>query len=208
MQEGMILSVNNLGIRRSERWLFQQLSCQLSTHQIVQVTGENGAGKTSLLRALCGLLPYQEGTLEWQTEDQMSIIPTYLGHLPAVKAELTVLENIRYHPINGQFHSEQAIEQAIVEVGLAPHIDRMAKHLSAGQVRRIALARLRLSNAKCWILDEPFTALDVAACDWLCNIISAYVRQGGAVILTSHQPVELDVPIKEMPLKQNMSDYV
>ena len=144
----------------------------------------------------------------WQKVDDLPLIPTYIGHLPAVKAELTVLENIQYHPINGQFYDEQSIEKVVVEAGLGAYLDHMTKHLSAGQVRRVALARLLLSDAKCWILDEPFTALDMNACAWLESLISNYVAQGGTVILTSHQAVDLDVPIKEIPLQADMSDYV
>lgn len=207
-QASTILTIKGLGLRRSERWLFQELSTEISAGQAVQITGTNGAGKTSLLRALCGLLPYQEGEVWWQLVDGLPLIPTYIGHLPAVKADLTVLENIQYHPINGQFYNEQQVETVIIKVGLGEYIDRMAKHLSAGQIRRVALARLLLSDAKCWILDEPFTALDKNACAWLEQVISDFVKQGGAVLLTSHQSVDLDVPIKEMPLKANMSDYV
>ena len=119
-----IVTVNNLGIRRSERWLFQALSFSVTEGEAIQVTGKNGAGKTSLLRALCGLLPFQDGEVHWRTIDELPIIPTFLGHLAAVKGDLTVLENILYHPINGKFHQEEAIETALIEVGLGQYVDR------------------------------------------------------------------------------------
>ncbi len=175
---------------------------------VIQVTGRNGAGKTSLLRGLCGLLPVQSGEIRWLHKNDQPIIPTYFGHLNAVKADLTVLENILYHPINGKFHDEEAIEKAVAEVGLGQHIDYLGKQLSAGQSRRIGLARLLLSDAEIWILDEPFTALDVNACAWLEGVISNYVKQGGAVLLTSHQKIALQVPMKEMNIVEDMSHYV
>ena len=203
-----VVSVKNLGIRRSERWLFQALSFSVSEGEAVQVTGKNGAGKTSLLRGMCGLLPVQEGEIHWRTVEEVPIIPTFLGHLAAVKGDLTVLENILYHPINGKFPDEARIETALIEVGLGQYVDRSAKHLSAGQVRRVALARLLLSDAECWVLDEPFTALDVNACKWLEGVISTFVKAGGTVLLTSHQAVHLDVPLKEMKIEDDMSHYV
>lgn len=202
-----VLEVTRLGLRRSERWLFQNLSYKLYPGEVIQATGNNGAGKTSMLRCVCGLLPQQEGNVQWQTIEDEPIIPLFFGHLPAIKSDLTVMENLLYHPINGQFYSEEVIERALFEVGLQHYVDRLAKHLSAGQTRRVGLARLLIADARCWVLDEPFTALDVKACRWLEGVISDYVKQGGAVLVTSHQPIELSVEIKEMRIEEDMSQY-
>jgi len=204
----LILQVNKLGVRRSERWLFRNLDLKLSSGEIYQVVGQNGAGKTSLLRCLCGLLPEQEGDIAWQQDDEMPIIPLFYGHLPAVKPELTVLENLLYHPINGNFYNGDVIEAALHEVGLGAYFDSEARHLSAGQARRVALARLLIADSKCWILDEPFTALDVKGCTWLEGIISSYVKRGGSVLLTSHQPVSLDVELKVLEIVEDMNSHV
>ncbi|MFT5521699.1 MAG: heme exporter protein A [Enterobacterales bacterium] len=194
-QSDTILTVESLGIRRSERWLFRDLDFRLSTGEVIQVIGQNGAGKTSLLRSLCGLLSAREGTIKWCEENELPTMPIFLGHLPAVKPELTVLENLLYHPIGGKFIDIASIEQAIDEVGLTNYTDSSARQLSAGQTRRVGLARLLIADAKCWVLDEPFTSLDVEGCAWLESKITDFTKQGGAVLLTSHQPVNLiDTP--------------
>lgn len=202
-----LLKVNKLGLRRSERWLFRELSFQLNTHEVVHITGENGIGKTSLLRCLCGLLSAQEGAISWHQENDLPILPLFFGHAPTVKPELTVLENLLLHPLNRQYYSEAVWEEALHTVGLGSYLDTMAKNLSAGQTRRVALARLLVSDAKCWILDEPFTALDVTACQWLSEVISDYASKGGSVLMTSHQPVVMSADVKVMEIKKDMSNY-
>ena len=186
-----ILTVESLGIRRSERWLFRGLDFQLSGGEVIQIVGQNGAGKTSLLRALCGLLAAREGKIKWCETNDLPCIPIFLGHLPAVKPELSVLENLLYHPLGGKFIAIEPIEEAINEVGLSNYMDSPARQLSAGQLRRVGLARLVLADTKCWVLDEPFTSLDVEGCEWLESKITHFVSKGGAVLLTSHQPVNL-----------------
>ena len=190
-QDNLIITVESLGIRRSERWLFRDLNFQLTHGEVIQVVGQNGAGKTSLLRSLCGLLPHAEGSINWCEIDDNPCLPIFLGHLPAVKPELSVLENLLYHPLAGKFFSEDTIEKAIDEVLLSAYVDTPARHLSAGQTRRVGLARLLLSETNCWVLDEPFTSLDVEGCAWLEQKISEFAKRGGAVLLTSHQPVHL-----------------
>lgn len=189
-QSSNIVTVKSLGIRRSERWLFRDLNFELSPGEVIQVVGPNGAGKTSLLRSMCGLLPHAEGSIKWHGEETTNI-PIFLGHLPAVKPELSVLENLKYHPIGGKFISEELIEDAIDEVRLSYYADTPARHLSAGQTRRVGLARLLLAETDCWVLDEPYTSLDVEGCAWLEARISEFVNKGGAVLMTSHQPINL-----------------
>jgi heme exporter protein A len=211
--EHTILTVNSLAIKRSERYLFTDLSFQLNSSEVIQIVGANGSGKTSLLRALTGLLSLEHGMITWHpyqtnssnhTDDattQEPSLPLLLGHLPAVKKELSVLENLLYHPIGGQFFEEQAIEKALLEVGLSFYADTPARNLSAGQTRKIGLARLLIADNPCWILDEPFTSLDKAACQWLEAQIEAFISRGGSVILTSHQNVNLECPIRSIELK-------
>ncbi len=196
-----VLEVNNLGIRRSERWLFRDLSFQLSANEIIQVVGQNGAGKTSLLRSLCGLLGHAEGDINWCEINQLPCLPLYIGHLPAVKPELTVFENLKYHPIAGQFLDDIHIEDAVNEVRLGGYLETPTRHLSAGQTRRVGLARLLLANTPCWILDEPFTSLDVEGCRWLEIKMQNFAQSGGSILLTSHQPVNLKNNIRTLELK-------
>ena len=202
-----ILTVESLGIRRSERWLFRDLSFSLCAGEAMQIVGQNGAGKTSLLRSVCGLLNYQEGSFNWIEQDEQPCVPVFLGHLAAVKAELSVLENLQYHPIGGKFMDNKAIEDAIDEVGLTYYADTAARKLSAGQTRRVGLARLLLADTQCWVLDEPFTSLDVEGCAWLESKITKFVRAGGAVLLTSHQPVHLEDEPRILELKPAQTEY-
>ncbi|PCJ49203.1 MAG: heme ABC transporter ATP-binding protein CcmA [Gammaproteobacteria bacterium] len=196
-----ILTVESLGIRRSERWLFRGLSFQLSGGEVLQIVGQNGAGKTSLMRALCDLLTAREGKINWCEVNDLPCIPIFLGHLPAVKPELTVLENLLYHPLGGKFIEIEAIEEAINEVDLIHYMDTPARQLSAGQIRRVGLARLLLADTKCWVLDEPFTSLDVEGCAWLESKITDFTHRGGAVLLTSHQPINLSQTPRILEIK-------
>ena len=196
-----ILSVQSLGIRRSERWLFRDLNFQLSSGEVIQIVGQNGSGKTSLLRSLCGLLDHAEGEISWREIDDNPCLPIFLGHLPAVKAELSVLENLLFHPLAGKFMTEDSIEDAIDQVQLSRYSDTPARNLSAGQIRRVGLARLILAETDCWVLDEPFTSLDVDGCSWLEKQIADFVNKGGSVLLTSHQPINLSETPRILEIK-------
>jgi heme exporter protein A len=196
-----MLTVSQLGLKRSERWLVRDLSFAMGPGDVIQVTGSNGAGKTTLLRCLCGFMEPATGTFRWHMPSEADL-PLFLGHKPAVKPELTVLENITLHPLSCSFVHEKSAIEALARVGLSAYLDTPARHLSAGQTRRVALSRLLLSSASVWVLDEPFTALDVEGCGWLSRCISDFSRKGGAVLMTSHQPVEVDVPVRQLPLER------
>ncbi|RMH44170.1 MAG: cytochrome c biogenesis heme-transporting ATPase CcmA [Gammaproteobacteria bacterium] len=192
------LQTEQLGVRRSERWLFRRLDLELDQGELVQITGANGAGKTTLLRTLCGLIEPNEGRVKWFLENDAS--PMYLGHKACVKAELTALENLLLHPVNGRRVTEEQALDALAEVGLAEYVDSPVRYLSAGQGRRVALARLLLSDTMVWVLDEPFTAIDVEGCQWLEGLISTFVSNGGAVVLTSHQPLRWSSQIRAIDI--------
>jgi len=203
-----LLSANALTCIREDRILFDQLSFDVLPGELIQVEGPNGAGKTSLLRILAGLSRPYDGQVEF---NQVSIERErdayyenllYIGHLAGVKGELTAQENLAF---NLQLHGEQCddIEQALATVKLTGFEDALASHLSAGQSRRIALARLWQSDAKIWILDEPFTAIDKAGVIELENLFIKHVDSGGAIIFTSHQ----DMTIGSDRLKRITLDY-
>ncbi|HIY72091.1 MAG TPA: heme ABC exporter ATP-binding protein CcmA, partial [Candidatus Luteimonas excrementigallinarum] len=154
------------------------------------VRGGNGSGKTTLLRVLAGLLRADEGTIEIDGEpvrpQLRARIMAYLGHLPGLKADLSVLENLDFLcGLHGRRRG-QASETALALVGLAGYEDTPARQLSAGQKKRLSLARLWLSPAALWLLDEPYANLDLGGIDLVNRLVQAHLRDGGAALVTTH----------------------
>ena len=184
-----MLDAMELGIERGGRQLFAGLSFSLSAGDIVHLRGENGAGKTTLLRMLAGLSRYGfEGHVERRTPC------LFLGHQSAVKRMLSPRENLHWHPSGERFDEDAAIDAALAEVGLYGYEDVPAAQLSAGQQRRVDLARLYLSQKPVWLLDEPFTAIDAEGVLRLQRRFVEHASQGGAVLLSSHQMLDDAVP--------------
>ena len=193
-----LLEVRDLACVRGRRRLFRGLNATLSPGQLLRVTGANGAGKTSLLRMLCGLMAPAQGRVLWQGQELQRVRDSfhrqliYLGHAAALKDDLTPLENLRVAArLGGDAPDEAAALQALAGAGLSGREHLPARVLSQGQRRRAALARLPLAAARLWVLDEPFNALDTAATAWLLGLIEGHLERGGMVVLTSHQPVGL-----------------
>jgi len=193
-----MLEADNLECVRGERRLFAGLSFRLEAGELLYLQGKNGAGKTSLLRMLIGLLPPEAGEIRWQgtaittLADEYRANLCYLGHLNAIKEELTPLENLLAAArLAAEDLGEDEAIDALEQVGLAGREDLHCKYLSQGQKRRVALARLVGEKRPLWILDEPFVALDVAAVDWLAGIISGHLQRGGLAVMTTHQPVAI-----------------
>lgn len=162
------------------------------------VEGRNGSGKTTFLRSISGLYSPLEGEFLWagvnidELGESFRENLLYLGHMNAIKGNLDAVENLRVQSrLSGDSVSDEDILSALAAFGLRGFEDFPTRMLSQGQKRRVALARLLLSNAKLWVLDEPFVALDVAAVDHLQSIISAHVESGGMTILTTHQKTPL-----------------
>jgi len=194
----MTLEVKNLQCIRGDRELFTDLSFSLQANQLMMLEGRNGSGKTTLLRALCGLYLADQGEILWKGEtirkqdEAYRCDLLYLGHLNAIKSDLSVLENLRINTLlAGESVTHTELMDALDTIGLYAFEDFPTSQLSQGQKRRVALARLLISKAKLWILDEPFVALDVAAVELLQSIIAKHVDNGGMVILTTHQEVPL-----------------
>lgn len=181
---------------RGERRLFAGLSFRLDPGELLYLQGRNGAGKTSLLRMLIGLLPPESGEIRWQDRsiksDDFRADLCYLGHLNAIKEELTPLESLlaAARLADEELSEDDAID-ALEQVGLAGREDLACKYLSQGQKRRVALARLVKERRPLWVLDEPFVALDVAAVDWLAGLISEHLQRGGLAVMTTHQLVDI-----------------
>ncbi len=195
-----MLELRGVACVRGGRTLFRQLDCQVAAGRLLRVRGVNGAGKTSLLRMVCGLLPAAEGQVLWRGEpirdlaEQFGRELVYLGHAAALKDDLSALENLQTACLlGGLVVSRGQAQQALADAGLPGRWRAPARQLSQGQRRRVALARLVLSSATpLWVLDEPFNALDTAATGWLCGLLQAHLARGGVVVLTSHQDVALD----------------
>ncbi|WP_455198447.1 cytochrome c biogenesis heme-transporting ATPase CcmA [Kaarinaea lacus] len=191
-----MLEVRNLEVMRGDHRLFSNLGFSLQGGELLRLRGSNGSGKTSLLRTACGLLEPSEGEVLWKGEnirsqrDEFNRSLTYLGHHNGIKAELTGFENLRLsNSLCGNPVSDEQIYDALGEIGLAGREDLPTQVLSQGQKRRVALARLLLSEAELWVLDEPFTALDVKAVDMLSQLIERHLQKGRMVMFTTHQEV-------------------
>ncbi len=196
MSNDVSLEIRNLECIRDDRVLFSQLNFTIDPHQALILEGDNGCGKTSLLRILCGIRLPDQGQVIWADEPiQQSISDyyeqmVYVGHLDGIKRDLSVAENLRMGTALGRC-SELTIEDALQQVSLPGYEDVRAQVLSAGQRRRVALASLLLKQCALWILDEPFTALDRASRKIFETIMANHLQQGGMIVLTSHHPVNL-----------------
>ncbi len=193
-----MLEIVDLECRRGDRSLFTGLNFALDVGTLVHLQGRNGSGKTTLQRAVCGLLMPQAGEIRWNGENIRKLKEdycrdvVYLGHLNGIKNDLTGLENLKTSAtLDGDSVTDDQLWAAMKKMGLAGFEDLPTKVLSQGQKKRVALARLLLTSAKLWVLDEPFTALDVGAVDLLQGLIADHVAGGGMVILTTHQEVAL-----------------
>ncbi|WP_215416582.1 cytochrome c biogenesis heme-transporting ATPase CcmA [Escherichia coli] len=202
-----MLEARELLCERDERTLFSGLSFTLNAGEWVQITGSNGAGKTTLLRLLTGLSRPDAGDVLWQGQPLHQVRDSYhqnllwIGHQPGIKTRLTALENLHFYHRDGD--TAQCLE-ALAQAGLAGFEDIPVNQLSAGQQRRVALARLWLTRATLWILDEPFTAIDVNGVDRLTKRMAQHTEQGGGtVILTTHQPLNVaESKIRRISLTQ------
>lgn len=195
-----MLEVSQLTAIRDERILFESLSFTINSGELVQIEGRNGTGKTTLLRIVTGLGDRDSGEIFWNGENIESNRDVYhqdllfLGHQTGVKRELTAYENLRFY-LN--IHSRKPVDKetiysALMKVGLVGREDVPVAQLSAGQQRRVALARLWLSDHKLWILDEPLTAIDKQGVKVLESLFLSHAEDGGIVILTTHQDMFAD----------------
>ena len=199
MPQAGVLSAHGLGCRRGRRQLFGGLNLQLPPGRITWLRGTNGSGKTSLVRMLAGLSTPTEGELRWngqplamsQAAARRGIL--YIGHANALKDDLTLCESLAFLAcLQGLDNAPARAHSALDRLGLGSRRDAMVRTLSQGQRRRGALARLALDDRpRTWLLDEPYDALDRDSTTLLSGLIEAHAARQGAVLLTSHQPVDL-----------------
>ncbi len=198
-----MLEVQSLECVRDDRLLFSDLSFTVAAAEVLQIEGSNGCGKTSLLRIICGLRLAEAGQVLWRGEmiqanrEDYYANMVYIGHLPCIKAELTVMENVRALLDTRSLSVVDAvIEAALAKVGLASYEDVPGKALSSGQRRRILLAFVDLARAKLW----PLTALDVQGVALMESMIVEHRAAGGSVIFTTHHGMQLDCEMSSVRL--------
>jgi len=204
---GPLLEAMGLACERGGRSLFQGIDLCLEAGQCVHVAGDNGTGKTSLLRILAGLLQPTAGSVRWRgrdiaaTREEYGSELAFVGHLNGSKEELSVLENLQLEAaVRGCALSEEAALDVLARVGLEDFADLAVRQLSQGQRRRVALARLVGSTPLLWILDEPYNALDAGAVENLHGLIAGHRERGGIVILTAHQAIALPEGSRQLAL--------
>ena len=197
LKSAPLLQAIGLSCERDERILFQGLDFSIVPGSLTRVEGPNGSGKTTLLRILAGLHDGFEGQVLWQgqprNDDRESFLRNllFMGHRPGIKPLLTPLENLRFLISGRQTATDNQLVDALAGAGLAGFEEVPCQHLSAGQSRRVALARLLLSDEPLWILDEAFTAIDHQGVEGLEQLLVNRAAMGGAVILTTHHEPEL-----------------
>jgi heme exporter protein A len=187
------LAVHDLACWRGERAVFYGLSFEVGAGGAMLLTGANGAGKSSLLRVLAGLIPAAEGRVTWNGEDALADRVAharrlrYVGHADALKPSLTARENLAFY---ARLHGGDAA-RALAALDLAELADLPARILSSGQKRRLALARLALAPVPIWLLDEPTVGLDAGSVERLGALLAAHRAAGGIVIAATHLPMPL-----------------
>ena len=199
-----LLEARGIQIWRGDNLIVDDVTVQVPSAGIVQIQGSNGSGKTTLLRALVGLAEIDEGEILWlgkaisRVRDEMYSSLLYLGHKSGISAGLTPYENLialcpeLLFATNSDERVREQVVGVLAELGIADRIDLASIALSAGQQRRVALARLKLQQARLWVLDEPLTSLDTEGQFWVRQVIESHVHTGGAVVFTTHQAIEFD----------------
>jgi heme exporter protein A len=192
-----LFEASELECWRGDRCLFSGLDLALAAGEALQVVGPNGCGKTTLLRAVCGLTRAERGALVFRgapldgNPETFRSELVYIGHENGLKSELTALENLRALRDIAARRRVLSLEAALKRVGLEGFEDRPVRTLSSGQRRRVALARLLIAQATLWLLDEPFTALDQAGASLVNVLVEEHLDAGGGIIFTSHIPLAL-----------------
>lgn len=191
----LCLQLQDLYCEKGQQRLFSAVDRSLGSGEMLHVAGENGSGKTTLLRILAGLNRDYAGAVMWHGENIRHNWPAYaqdllyLGHQPALKAQLTARENLQWYACCAGAGDSQ-VDAALAEIGLRGKTDIPCHQLSAGQQRRVVLARLMFSQHKLWILDEPFTAIDTKGFATILGCLQGQLDRGGLIVMTTHHGMD------------------
>jgi heme exporter protein A len=194
---GRSFKAENLQLWRGEHQILAGVNLALNSGEMLQVTGANGSGKTSLLRTLCGLIHPEEGRVLWGDRNVQQDLPAfhselvYLGHEPPLKADLTARENLQYWVGVRRTMRAAELDAALARVGASAWADQPVRTLSAGQKRRVAIAGVMLFAAPLWLLDEPATNLDGDGQRLVGSLIDEQLKAGGLVVAALHQELPL-----------------
>ncbi|MGB6306604.1 MAG: cytochrome c biogenesis heme-transporting ATPase CcmA [Steroidobacteraceae bacterium] len=192
------LGVEKVHVWRGDRHVLKGVSVSLGPGQLVHVSGPNGTGKTTLLRVICGLLRPEQGAVSWRGQpissvrDEYQASLAYASHEPALKGDLTALENLRFAVGLKRRVSAGELRTSLEQTGVGACADLPARVLSAGQRRRVAMARVLAMSASLWLLDEPFTNLDAAGADLMSSLLRWHVSAGGFAVVVAHQDLSLN----------------
>lgn len=208
-----LIELNHLRCERADRILFDNLSVSVEPGQLLEISGPNGSGKSTLLRVVCGLAQAYSGSITWRGKDlrhcwhQYQHDCLFIGHAAGIKKNLTAWENLRWSSaLKGAF-SMQLATLAFEQLALQGYEHQPCYTLSAGQQRRVALARLYTVAARLWILDEPFTALDKAGVDNLQKLFQRHLEAGGAILVATHQAISGVANVRHLQLAPTDAAY-
>jgi len=200
------LSVEKVHVWRGERHVLKGLSIAVRAHELLHISGPNGTGKTTLLRVASGLLRPEQGSVSWlgqqirQSPVQYQAQMAYSSHEPALKGDLTALENLRFAVALKRRVTIPELRIVLDRTGVGPVADLPTRVLSAGQRRRVALARVLAMNATLWLLDEPYSNLDAAGSELMSELLQAHVQGGGVAVVVAHHSLELDCDVRRLEL--------
>jgi heme exporter protein A len=201
------LTVEKIHIWRGDRHVLRGVSLTLNPGELLQVAGPNGTGKTTLLRVACGLLRPEQGRVTWCGRPITGIRPQFLSalvyaaHEPALKGDLTALENLRYLVGLKRSIRTAELEAALERTGVAACAQLPVRVLSAGQRRRVALARVLAMRSPLWMLDEPFTNLDAAGSALVTDLLREHVSAAGMALVVAHHEIALSARLRRLELQ-------
>ena len=200
------ICVDAVHVWRGDRHVLKGVSLTMGPGQLVHVSGPNGTGKTTLLRVICGLLRPEQGSVSWRGQpisrvrSEYQAALAYASHEPALKGDLTALENLRFAVGLKRRVSPGELRASLEQAGVAACADLPARVLSAGQRRRVAMARVLAMNAPLWLLDEPFTNLDAAGTGLLTSLLQSHAQDGGSALVVAHQELAMGRDMRRLEL--------